>query len=272
MALVILTLWFAGALSAPLIYEASLVQDRGAILSPPQWGDAPLGRDPLGRDVALRIWAASPSALGTALVPPLAAFALALPLAAMASLWPRIHRWVPFFATLILSFPPVVLLLLSAQLFSPGWQASQVALVVLFVPVVIRQLLSDFSRGWKQPWVLSARGLGLSGPAMFRHHVLPHSVGSALALGSNLAAIGLGLEGTFSFIGLGSQPPQPSWSLMLKEHRSYMDTHLLLVVAPALCILLGIGSFLALSRAARGSIYQPRPGRHQSSGSGSWMS
>ena len=103
-------------------------------------------------------------------------------------------------------------------------------------------------------YIANARSVGLSNSAILFRHITPNSL-APFTVQATLALSGAILtEATMSFLGLGIQPPDPSWGSMLSEARTYMEMAPWMVVFPALFIIFTILSFNILGDALRDAL------------------
>jgi len=237
----------AAALAAPLVstgdaaaqpdivatrFLAPLATDaRGAI--------HPLGTDRFGRDVWTRLVYGARVSLGVGTLAVLLAIAIGLAVGAVAGYWRGPVRSVLLaFTDFVLALPRVVLLLLLATLWRPS-----AALVILVLGVtgwmsVARLVQGEVCALAARPFVEGALALGLSRARILWRHILPNALTPVIVA----AALGIGnaimLEAGLSFLGLGVQPPTPSWGNMIASGRDTLVNAPWVAAAPGIALVL----------------------------------
>jgi len=237
----------AAALAAPLVstgdaaaqpdivatrFLAPLATDaRGAI--------HPLSTDRFGRDVWTRLVYGARVSLGVGTLAVLLAIAIGLAVGAVAGYWRGPVRSVLLaFTDFVLALPRVVLLLLLATLWRPS-----AALVILVLGVtgwmsVARLVQGEVRALAARPFVEGALALGLSRARILWRHILPNALTPVIVA----AALGIGnaimLEAGLSFLGLGVQPPTPSWGNMIASGRDTLVNAPWVAAAPGIALVL----------------------------------
>lgn len=200
-----------------------------------------LGTDAFGRDVLTRIIFGSRVSLTTSL----AAIAIAAVAGTLVGLWAaelggRVDRLVSRITDGVLSFPSVLIGTLVLVIFGPGPLNVIIALAIAFFPRFVRLARGDALALRDAPFVEAARALGSSRLRVILGHVLPNVLSSIATMATLWAAAAIRIEATLSFIGLGAQPPTPSWGLMLRDG---MDA---ILFSPGLAIFPGLAVFLTV--------------------------
>ncbi|HEY5096511.1 MAG TPA: dipeptide/oligopeptide/nickel ABC transporter permease/ATP-binding protein, partial [Acidimicrobiales bacterium] len=245
----------AAAVIAPLVAPGSpSAQDLLAINAGPSlhhW----LGTDDLGRDILSRIiWGGRVSLRSTFEIVALA-IVVALPLGLLAGF---LRGWVDSVTMRVMdalfSFPPLVLALTVAALLGASINNAAVAIAIVFVPSFVRLIRGEVIAVREEAYVESAQSLGARPGRIMRTHVLPNVASPiiiqvALALGFALLA-----EAGLAFLGIGAQPPTPSWGDMLQEAYQFIFQAPLALVFPGLAIMLTVLSFNAVADGIRDSI------------------
>ncbi len=253
--LVFLVLMIVAAIFAPLVAPQSpSAQDLLAINAPPNahhW----LGTDDLGRDILSRIiWGGRVSLRSTFEIV-LLAIIVALPLGLLAGF---LRGWVDSVTMRVMdalfSFPPLVLALTVAALLGASINNAAVAIAIVFVPSFVRLIRGEVIAVREEAYVESAQSLGARPGRIMRTHILPNVASPiiiqvALALGFALLA-----EAGLSFLGIGAQPPTPSWGDMLNEAYQFIFQAPMALVFPGLAIMLTVLSFNAVADGLRDAI------------------
>ncbi len=230
------------------------VQDYNSILAPPE---APywLGTDELGRDLLSRTIHGSRVALEAGLV--------SVGLAAVAgTLIGLLAGYVGGYVDALLmrvtdalwSFPGLVLALAVGAVLGPGLFNAMLAVGLVFTPIFARLVRAQVLSVREREFVLAARMLGANGPRIMARHILPNVATPIIVQASVLVAFAIIVEASLSFLGLGVQPPTPSWGNMLSDAQSYVFTAPLLAMWPGLAILLTVLAFNFLGESLRDAL------------------
>ena len=104
-------------------------------------------------------------------------------------------------------------------------------------------------------YVQAARALGLSDSRIISKHILPNILGPVLVIGASNFATAIIIEAGLSFLGIGIQPPQSSWGLMIKENYNFIITHhAMLALVPGIAIMLLVLAFNLLGNGLRDGV------------------
>jgi peptide/nickel transport system permease protein len=204
-----------------------------------------LGTDDLGRDVFSRlVYGARPS-LRAAFEVVALALLFAVPIGLFAGYrGGQVDYGIMRVMDGGLAFPPLVLALAVVAVLGPGLNNTALALAVVFTPSFVRLIRGQTLAVREESFVEASRALGsrpvyLVGRRVFPNVAPPIIVQASLALGGALLA-----EAALSFLGLGTQPPQPSWGSMLQEaYNTALFTHPWSLVVPGLAIASAVLAF-----------------------------
>ena len=104
-------------------------------------------------------------------------------------------------------------------------------------------------------YVQAARAMGLSDVRIILKHILPNCLGPLMVIATSNFATAIIVEAGLSFLGIGVQPPQPSWGLMIKENYNFIITHHpLLALIPGFAIMILVLAFNLLGNALRDAL------------------
>jgi peptide/nickel transport system permease protein len=123
----------------------------------------------------------------------------------------------------IQGFPAILSALLFTAVFTPGIAISMVAIGIAFVPVFARLTRASFLELRARDFVLAARALGASDRRVVACHVLPNTLPPLIIQATTSFPVAVLAEAALAYLGLGTQPPYPSWGLMLKDAQNFLS-------------------------------------------------
>jgi peptide/nickel transport system permease protein len=265
--LVIVVLVIAMALAAPLLapYNPDDQMFDGLTLEgaplPPS-AQFPLGTDTLGRDLSSRLLFGARTSLVIGLVANGVAVLIGLIIGTVAG---YVRGWfgslLMRFTDLMMAFPALLLAIVLAALLRPSlWIVAMVIALVNWVQVA--RIVYTETRGLvERDFILAERSLGAGHLRILVKHILPHLMPTAIVWGTLGIATTVLLEATLSFLGIGVQPPQPSWGNIIFESQSYFQSAPWLVFIPGAIILLTALSFNLVGDALRDILDPTQRGR-----------
>ena len=148
-------------------------------------------------------------------------------------------------------FPAILSALLMGAVFRPSLGVSMVAIGVAFLPVFARLTRASFLEFRDREFVLAARALGAGDAALIGRHILPNSVPPLIVQATISFPVAILAEAALSYLGLGTQPPHPSWGLMLKEAQAFLGTNPWFAIFPGVAIALTVLGFNLLGDGLR---------------------
>jgi peptide/nickel transport system permease protein len=241
------------ALFAPLVAPFDpLEQDIGQRLREPGWQDTqgrvhPLGTDHLGRDILARIVFGSRIALVVGLAAVAISGVLGMLIGLVAGYFGgRVDDFLMRLADVQLAFPFILLAIAVIGVLGPSLQNIIIVIGVSSWVVYARVVRGEVLSIREREYVQAAIALGSQHWRVLRHHVLPNTLTPWLVVATLDMARVIVIESALSFLGLGVQPPTPTWGGMLADGRVYLSTAWWLATFPGLAILvtvLGINLF-----------------------------
>lgn len=221
--LVLLAVIVLAALAAPLITPTGpQIQFRGEELKGPSF-DHILGTDHIGRDLYTRvIYGARTSLLSGVIAVSIGASIGILSglIAGYRGGW--VDALIMRFYDALLTFPNILLAIAVVTAAGPSLLGIAVAIGIAQAPLDARLTRSIVLAQRERDYVLAARSIGATGQRIAIIHILPNTLPLLLVQLSLSMGFAVLLEGALSFLGLGTQPPTPSWGAMLSESRSYL--------------------------------------------------
>ncbi|MFQ3621609.1 MAG: ABC transporter permease [Spirochaetales bacterium] len=190
---------------------------------PPLTNGRLLGTDDLGRDIYSRIVYGTRSLLLVGCMSVALALLGGLLLGILAgAIGGAVDSFLMLFMDGILSFPTVLLAITVVSVLGYGISQVSLALGIVFIPVYARLVRAETKSRLTEGYVESSRALGTPFPKILLRHVLPNMMPDLIAQSTVTFALVIVIEASLSYLGLGTQPPDPSWGLMLKESRNFL--------------------------------------------------
>jgi peptide/nickel transport system permease protein len=241
----------AGAALAPWIAPHDPLAMSPRRLAPPS-SDAWLGTDQFGRDLASRLLHGARISVTVAVAAVVSAAVVggAAGLVAGYAVG-RLDDVLMRAVDVLMAFPTLLLALAVVATFgaSPGNLVAAIALA--YVPVFARVVRAGVLSAKQADFVHAARALGASDARIMVRAIVPEVLPSVTVQATFNLSTAIMIEAALSFLGLGVQPPSPSWGIMLSEARSFMELDPWLAVAPGLAITVAVLGFNLLGDGLR---------------------
>ncbi len=215
-----------------------------------------LGTDKYGRDILSRLIIGTRVSLSVGLITVLISLLVGIFLGAIAGYFGgRTDNVVMWLVNVIWSIPTLLLVFAMTLLLGKGfWQVFIAVGLTMWVNVA--RLVRGQAMGTKElQYVEAAKVLGFSHTRIIARHILPNIFGPILVIAASNFASAIVIEAGLSFLGVGVQPPQPSWGLMIKENYNFIITqNPMLALAPGFAIMLLVLSFNLLGNGLRDAL------------------
>ena len=209
-------------------------------LAPPSAAH-PFGTDSFGRDVLSMIMAGAQSSLSVALIAVGVGAGIGIPLGALAAARRGVVDDVVMRGCdLAFAFPALLTAVMITALAGPGATNAMLAIGIFNIPVFARVTRGAAQGIWAREFVLAARTAGRGDTAISVIHVLPNIAAVLMVQATIQFALAIVADAGLSYVGLGVQPPQPSWGRMLNEAQTFIWRAPLLAVFPGVAITLAV--------------------------------
>ena len=249
LALLIAAMAIAGIFFPPYDHNA---MDSANRFSPPGSGHI-MGTDNFGRDVLSRVMAGAKHTLMVAIITVAGSAASGTVLGMFSGYAGKAaDEIIMRLVDALSSFPGILLALAMVSVMDNSPGTLIIALLILFIPGFTRVMRNGMLQLKDRDFVRSARIAGFSGTRVIFRHILPnllYQLLSASVLGLSNAILA---ESTMSYLGLGIQPPEPSWGRMLSESQTFLFNAPWCALAPGIMIMLTVLSFHFLGEGLKG--------------------
>jgi peptide/nickel transport system permease protein len=197
-----------------------------------------LGTDQLGRDMASMLMIGAQTSMAVALIAVGIGIGLGVPLglAAAANRGGLLDEIIMRGNDLIFAFPSLVIAILITARYGPSATNAILAIGIFNIPVFARVARGGALPLWTLDYILAARTSGKGPVRISVEHVLPNIMNLLIVQATIQFSLGILAEAALSYVGLGAQPPIPSWGRMLSEAQTMIYTHPMLAVLPGLAI------------------------------------
>ncbi len=215
-----------------------------------------LGTDKYGRDILSRLLIGVRVSLAVGLITVIISLTIGVIFGSIAGyfggLADDIIMWL---LNVIWSIPTLLLVFAITLVLGKGFWQVFVAIGLTMWVSVARIIRGQILSVRELEYVEAARALGFSTPRIIFRHILPNVMGPVLVVAASNFASAIVIEAGLSFLGIGVQPPQPSWGLMIKENYNFIITHNpMLALAPGITIMLLVLAFNLLGNGLRDAL------------------
>ena len=235
---VIVLATIAVAILAPLVAPYDPANQDADRLLGPSWSHL-FGTDELGRDTFSRIVYGARVSLQVGIIAVGVALALGGVLGIIAGfLGGMIDNVIMRLVDILFAFPGLILAIVIAGLLGPSSRNAMIAIGVIYAPAFARVIRGSVLAVQNEPYIEAARVAGATNVTVVARHILPNIVAPMIVLVTVYLSSAILAEAGLSFLGLGTQPPEPSWGGMLNAARTFMEINPWMAIAPGLAIMI----------------------------------
>ncbi len=223
-----------------------------------------LGTDHFGRDMLSMLMVGARTSIAVAIGAVTVGMALGVPLGLIAA--SRHGRWLDDLVMrgndLVFAFPSLVIAILITAVFGPSAINAIIAIGIFNMPVFARVTRGGALTIWSQEYVLAARVAGKGAARISVEHILPNVANLLIVQGTIQFSLAILIEAGLSYVGLGAQPPLPSWGRMLADSQTMISFAPHVAIIPGLAIIITV---LGLNLTGDGlrDLLDPRIRRHR---------
>jgi len=234
------------------VYAKSDLAEENFIESKTFW----LGTDTFGRDILSRLLVGVRVSLAVGLITVLISLSIGIILGAMAGYFGgKTDNIIMWFINVIWSMPTLLLVFgITLTLGKGFWQIFIAVGLTMWVSVA-RVVRGQVLALREMEYIQAAKALGLKNGRIIIRHILPNVLGPVMVIAASNFASAIIIEAGLSFLGVGIQPPTPSWGLMIKENYNFIITHNpALALAPGIAIMILVLAFNLLGNGLRDAL------------------
>lgn len=254
---VVVLLTVVVAIAAPLIAPYDPDAQGSTRLLPPS-GSNIMGTDELGRDTFSRIVFGARVSLQVGIISVFIALLAGAILGVAAGFFGgRIDSWLMRGVDIMFAFPGLVLAIVIAGLLGASRTNAMIAIGLVYAPAFARVIRGSVLSVMSEPYVEAGRVIGSTNRRLVQRYVLPNIVAPLIVMTSVYLSSAILSEAALSFLGLGTQPPEPAWGGMLNLARTYMEISPWMAIFPGLAIMIVVLGFNFLGDGLR-DVLDPR--------------
>ncbi len=252
--LTIVALLLVVALLADVLAPYSPTETTPASISPPTWKNL-MGTDLLGRDVLSRVLHGSRVSVYVGVGSILLAIFVGIPLGTVAGFYGgHTDQVIMRFMDIILAFPIFLLAIVIMVILEPNTTNVVLALAIVRIPILARLVRGSVLSVKETEYIEAVKALSLSQVRVLGRHVLPNCMAPIIVLSTLNIGNAIIIEASLSFLGLGTQPPTPTWGWDLKQNLTLIELNPWITIFPGLAILVTVLAFNLLGDGLRDAL------------------
>jgi peptide/nickel transport system permease protein len=245
-------LWVPRVLGDPLYVNTGTISAMQFL--PPSFAH-PMGTDDFGRDILGRVIYGARVSLTVGLVATFISVVLGLVFGALSGYYGGIVDSIVMRLTdVFLAFPYILFAILLISIMGMGFGSVLVAIGVLGWTTIARVFRSSILSVKQSEYIEAARAMGASDIRIMLRHILPNALAPIIVYATMSLGGAILTEAALSFLGVGVQPPTPSWGRMLNESQNYLVSHPGLFIWPGVAIVLTVLAFVLLGDGLRDAL------------------
>jgi peptide/nickel transport system permease protein len=223
-------------------------------MAPPTWGH-PMGTDLLGRDVFSRIIYGSRVSIYVGVVATVLGTILGVPLGLVAGFYGgRLDNLIMRLMDVLLAFPIFLLAIVIMVILEPSTMNVVLALAIVRIPILARIARGSVLSVKENEYIEAVKALALTQVRVLGRHVLPNCLAPIIVTSTLNVGTGIIIEASLSFLGLGTQPPTPTWGWDLKQNLTLIEINPWITLFPGLAILVTVLAFNLLGDGLRDAL------------------
>lgn len=212
-----------------------------------------LGTDKYGRDILSRLLVGTRVSIAVGLVAVILSLTIGIILGSLAGYYGgRVDDAVMWIINILWAIPTLLLVFAITLTIGKGFWEIFIAIGLTMWVSAARLIRGQVLVLREMEYVTAAKALGLSDMRIIFRHILPNIAGPLMVIAASNFATAILIEAGLSFLGIGVQPPQPSWGLMIKEHYNFLlANRAMLALVPGIAIMVLVYAFNILGNALR---------------------